>query len=224
MIQMEDRINIGQEFFRWEIATATAGSILGINAFNQPNVQESKDNTNHLLEEVRENGKLEDETPTLVEGSLKYYADQSAESITEALSKFFGEARPGDYIDLMAYLTEGSGVDQALQDIRVYLRDKLHLPVTSGYGPRFLHSTGQFHKGGPNTGLFIQFTADSRTDPQVINEPYTFGVFQRAQALGDLRALREHGRRVIRLHLGADVDRGLARFIEMMKNALKSRT
>lgn len=222
MIQMEDQLNLGQEFFRWEIATATAGSILGINAFNQPNVQESKDNTNHLLDEVRKNGKLKDETPTLVEGSLKLYADQSAKSITEALSKFFGQANPGDYFDLMAYLTEGSSVDQALQDIRVYLRDKLHLPVTSGYGPRFLHSTGQFHKGGPDTGLFIQFTADSRTDPQVINEPYTFGVFQRAQALGDLRALREHGRRVIRLHLGSDIDRGLARFIEMMKNALSS--
>jgi transaldolase/glucose-6-phosphate isomerase len=222
MIQMEDRINIGQEFFRWEIATAAAGSIMDINAFNQPNVQESKDNTNYLLDEVREKGKLEDESPTLVEGSLKLYADISAESITDALSEFLKQARPGDYVDLMAYLTEESEIDQALQDIRVYLRDKLHLPVTSGYGPRFLHSTGQFHKGGPDTGLFIQLTADSRADPQVINEPYTFGVFQRAQALGDLRALREHGRRVLRIHLGADVDRGLVRFIEMLKNAMSN--
>ncbi|MEJ2736328.1 MAG: transaldolase, partial [Anaerolineae bacterium] len=115
---------------------------------------------------------------------------------------------------LMAYLSETPAIDQALQAIRLRLRDRLKLATTLGYGPRFLHSTGQFHKGGPNTGLFLQLTADDAADAAVPGEPYGFGMLKRAQALGDLEALREHGRRVVRIHLGADITAGLKALTE----------
>jgi transaldolase/glucose-6-phosphate isomerase len=208
-IQMDDRLDLGQEFFRWEIATATAGAILGINAFNQPNVQESKDNTNRLLGVVRDGGQLPEGKPALVEGALSLYADDAAPTVAETLVHFLTQAGPGDYVALMAYLSETRTIDQALQAIRLRLRDRLKLATTLGYGPRFLHSTGQFHKGGPNIGLFLQLTADDTEDADVPGEPYSFGVLKRAQALGDLEALRKHGRRVMRIHLGADVAAGL---------------
>jgi len=208
-IQMDDRLDLGQELFRWQIATATAGMILGINAFNQPNVQESKDNTNRLLGVVRDGGQLPEGKPALVEEPLCLYAVDAAPTVTETLARFLAQARPGDYVALLAYLTEKPAIDNALQAIRLKLRDRLKLATTLGYGPRFLHSTGQFHKGGPNTGLFLQLTADDAEDADVPGESYSFGVLKRAQALGDLEALRRHGRRVIRIHLGGDVAGGL---------------
>jgi len=208
-IQMDDPLDLGQEFFRWEIATATAGAILGINAFDQPNVQESKDNTNRLLGVVKTHGRLPEDAPALVEGGLSLFAEHTDRTAAATLGRFLSQGRPGDYIALMAYLTERPETGRALQEIRTRLRDATRLATTLGYGPRFLHSTGQYHKGGPNTGLFIQLTADDPVDTQVPGEPYTFGVFKRAQALGDLEALRKHGRRVMRVHLGRDVAQGL---------------
>lgn len=222
-IQMEDLMDLGQEFFRWEIATATAGAILGINAFDQPNVQESKDNTNRLLEVVRKKGELPEEKPTLVEGPLRLYAEKTGRTAAETLAQYIGQAHPGDYVALMAYLTEDSSTEQALHDIGKRLRDSLHVPTTLGYGPRYLHSTGQFHKGGPNTGLFFQLTADEEHDVPVPGQPYTFGVFKRAQALGDLEALRKHRRRVLRVHLGADVGGGLAALSKAIDAAVANR-
>jgi transaldolase/glucose-6-phosphate isomerase len=218
-IQMDDRLDLGQEFFRWEIATATAGAILGINAFNQPNVQESKDNTNRLLKVVREKDRLPEEKPALTEGSLRIYAQKATSTVSETLRQFLAQARPGDYVALQAYLTESPGTEEMLQVIRLYLRNKLHVATTLGYGPRFLHSTGQFHKGGPNTGLFLQLTADDAEDTPVPEQPYTFGVFKRAQALGDLEALRKHERRVVRIHMGADVSQGLVALEEAVEAA-----
>jgi transaldolase/glucose-6-phosphate isomerase len=209
-VHLDDRLDLGQEFFRWEIATAVAGAILGINAFNQPNVQESKDNTNRLLGVVRDKGRLPEEDPALIEGPLSVYADQAGSTVAETLTRFLRQAHAGDYVALLAYLTEGPAIEQALQRIRVRLRDSLKLATTLGYGPRFLHSTGQFHKGGPNTGLFLQLTADDIDDATVPGQPYSFGTFKQAQALGDLEALRQHRRRVIRIHLGADANEGLA--------------
>lgn len=209
-IQMEDHLDLGQEFVRWEIATATAGSILGINPFDQPNVQESKDNTNRLLAMVKKQARLPEEKPALVENPLSLYASEVATTVLETLHRFLAQARTGDYVSLMAYLREDAATERALQAMRLRLRDRLHLATTLGYGPRFLHSTGQFHKGGANTGLFLQLTADDTADLPVPDHPYTFGIFKRAEALGDLEALRKHERRVIRIHLGADVGRGLA--------------
>ena len=209
-IWLEDRLDLGQEFFRWEIATATAGAILGINAFDQPNVQESKDNTNRLLEQIEEEGQLPDEQPDLTEGRLEFHTDEPRSSAVETLAAFLEGAQAGDYVALMAYLTEGADVEHMLQGIRLDLRDDLQLATTVGYGPRFLHSTGQLHKGGPNTGLFLQLTAGDEEDVPVPGKPYSFGLLKRAQALGDLQALRRHDRRVMRIHLGPDAERGLA--------------
>jgi len=219
-IELSDPLDFGQEFFRWEIATATAGSILGINPFDQPNVQESKDNTNRLLETVRKQGVLPEEKPALVEAPLTLYAPKAAGTIVETLRGFLAQARPGDYVAIMAYLTEDSAIEKVLQAIRLQLRDRLRLATTLGYGPRFLHSTGQFHKGGPNTGLFLQLTSDDAGDLPVPGQPYTFGIFKRAEALGDLEALHRHQRRAIRIHLGADVGKGLAALEQAIKAAL----
>jgi hypothetical protein len=221
-IRMEDRMDLAQEFFRWEIATATAGAILGINPFDQPNVQESKDNTNRLLTKVRRMGKLLEPDPTLSEGPLRFYyhGARQAENARELLKTFFAKARPGDYIALQSYLTETPAITKALQTIRQRLRDNLWVATTLGYGPRFLHSTGQFHKGGPNTGLFLQLTADDPEDAAIPETPYTFGVLKRAQALGDLQALRKHRRRAIRVHLGPDAIQGLATLTQIVDAAL----
>jgi glucose-6-phosphate isomerase len=218
-IRMHDPLDLGQEFFRWEIATAAAGAVLGINAFDQPNVQESKDNTNRLLGVVRTQGRLPEEEPTLSEGRLRIYAGAGTadgrrgagrgDGAVAVLTRFLEQARPGNYVAFQAYLTESAPTDRALARLRLRVRDKTRLATTVGYGPRYLHSTGQYHKGGPNTGLFLQLTADDAVDADVPGAPYTFGVFKRAQAQGDLEALRAHGRRVLRVHLGADVVRGL---------------
>ncbi len=221
-IHLDDLLDLGQEFFRWEFATATAGAILGINAFNQPNVQESKDNTNRLLGVVRERGQLPEEKPSLIENPLKLYFDKKAATGPEMFTQFLAQAHPGDYLALMAYIPENPANDKALQEIRIMLQDRLHIATTLGYGPRFLHSTGQFHKGGPNTGLFLQLTADDVTDVPIPGAPYTFGIFKQAQALGDMEALQKHNRRVGRVHLGSDVYQGLLILKEDLKSALQA--
>ncbi len=217
---VDDPIDLGTEFFRWELGTATAGAILGINAFDQPNVQESKDNTDRLLDIVRKNGQLPEEPPALVEGGLGVYGDGGERTVAGTLTRFFSQARRGDYAALTAYLTETPETDRALQALRVLIRTRTRLATTLGYGPRYLHSTGQYHKGGPNTGLFIQLTADDREDAQVPGSPYPFGVFKRAQALGDLEALKRHGRRALRIHLGRDAGEGLAQLGDAIRAAL----
>lgn len=220
VIRMKDRLDLGQEFLRWEIATATAGAVLGINAFNQPNVQESKDNANRLLKVVQEKGSLPAEQPALVEKPLSLYGRYEGSNVAETLRRLLDQGKPGDYVALMAYLTETPEIEEGLQKIRLSMRDGLHLATTVGYGPRFLHSTGQFHKGGPDTGLFLQLTADDKKDLQIPGKPYTFGVFKQAQAQGDLEALGKHGRRVLRIHLGPDADQGLIRLNRSIDSAL----
>ncbi|MDE3157071.1 MAG: bifunctional transaldolase/phosoglucose isomerase [Acidobacteriota bacterium] len=222
-IAMEDRLDLAEEFLRWEIATAIAGAVLGINAFDQPNVQESKDNTNRLLQEVRDTGHLPASTPTVVDGVLRFYASAPAKSAGDLLAGFLGSAKPGDYVAIQAYVTETPATEAALQELRTALRDRLRLATTVGYGPRFLHSTGQFHKGGPNTGLFLQLTADDAEEAPIPGQSYGFGVFKAAQALGDLQALHQHRRRAIRVHLGADVPAGLAALQRLVDEALRVR-
>jgi transaldolase/glucose-6-phosphate isomerase len=217
---LDDLLDLSQEFYRWEMATAAAGAILGINAFNQPNVQESKDNTNRLLEMVEEKGQLPKETPIVAEGPLSLYSQDAAPTVEAALRHFLAQARPNDYVALMAFLTESPEVAERLEAIRVQLRNSLHVATTVGYGPRFLHSTGQFHKGGRNTGLFLQVTGDDKRDVPVAGQSYSFGVFKKAQALGDLQALRKHNRRVLRIHLEGDIAEGLRAFQEAIESAL----
>ncbi len=148
-IHLDDLLDLGQEFFRWEIATATAGAVLGINAFDQPNVQESKDNTNRLLAKAGADGNLADEKASLTKSPLTFYFDEAASNVEDLLCQFLTQAPKEDYVAFMAYIDDDPSNQQALQDIRRLIQERLHLTTTLGYGPRFLHSTGQFHKGGP---------------------------------------------------------------------------
>ena len=203
---------IGAEFYRWEMATAVAGAILGIDPFDEPNVKESKDNTRAALDQYVAAGRLPEEAPLCVADGLAFYGEgERGADWAEALRTHLRSAQPGDYVVLMAYLDSTGPYEAALRAIRLAVRDRLKVATTLGYGPRFLHSTGQLHKGGPNRGVFIQITAEATIDRAIPGQPYSFGTLIAAQALGDLQSLRAHGRRVVRLHLGGDVASGLER-------------
>ena len=203
-ININDPYEIAQEFMRFEIATAVAGAVLGINPFDQPNVQESKDVTKRLLHEVTENGSLPGETPAFVEGHLSAFGDSANGSIEATLKAFFAEAGAGSFAVIQAYLPETVALSEKLHHLQASIRDSLKIATANGYGPRFLHSTGQFHKGGPNTGFFLQLTGDHLQDAAIPEQVATWGVFIDAQASGDLETLKAHGRRTLRIHLGSD--------------------
>ena len=185
-LDLRDRLDLGAEFYRWEFATAVAGHILGVHPFDQPNVQGAKDMTERVLGQYQSSGSLPDTSPSL--------------SLPELLSG----SRPGDYLAIMAYVRQTKEVDEALESLRRRVTERYGIATTLGYGPRFLHSTGQLHKGGPASGLFLQITADHGEDLPIPNYPYTFATLADAQALGDLEALQASGRRVARVHLGRD--------------------
>ncbi|HKJ32856.1 MAG TPA: bifunctional transaldolase/phosoglucose isomerase [Balneolales bacterium] len=219
-IQLNDASDLVQEFYRWEIATAVAGATIGINAFNQPNVQESKDNTNRLIKEVSDKGKLPDTQPSVTDEPLSFYTSGNPDDSKSAIMNLLNTVESGDYLSIQAYLTENEKTDQNLQQIRNQLQEKLKIATTVGYGPRFLHSTGQFHKGGPNTGIFIQLTSEDTIDCNLPGRSYSFGIFKKAQALGDLEALRKHDRRVISIDLGKSVDEGLKKLNSLISEVL----
>ena len=214
--RLQDLYGLGGEFFRWEFATAVAGALIGVNPFDQPNVQESKDNTRELIEEYRVTGSLPEEVPLFGSGPVKLYGDDATRSILKgkrslgaALRAHLLRTRPGDYVAFTAYLPRTPATEQVLDTIRTWIRDRFRVATTLGYGPRFLHSTGQLHKGGGGNGLFIQFTADDPLDISIPGEPFSFGVMKRAQALGDLRSLERRGRRLLRVHIVGDLEAGL---------------
>jgi glucose-6-phosphate isomerase len=274
--RLKDALDLGAEFFVWEFATAAAGALLAIDPFDQPNVQESKDNTNALLEEFKSSGALPEQTLLASENDLKIYGAQgsatkdspatgasnsssisnsssalkstsaansslaknsSSASGKSSLSKsspsaatpatlasviddLIARVKAGDYIALLAYIQETDAHDAALQEIRTSLRDVLHVATTTGYGPRFLHSTGQLHKGGADNGVFIQLTDRDATDLKIPDEPYTFSVLKQAQALGDFSSLASRNRRAIRFDLGADAEAGLKKLSDLILDAL----
>jgi transaldolase / glucose-6-phosphate isomerase len=223
---LTDLYDLGEEFFLWEIATAFAGWRLGINPFDQPNVQESKDATRELLERFKTEGKLAEQSVLVTDGTLTVYADQSATtalpsvSVLDALRAHLTRAGEGDYIALLNYIEETPEHEATIQAIRAHLRDATRVATTTDYGPRFLHSTGQLHKGGPDTGVFLQLTAPDKVDLPVPGEPYTFSVLKQAQALGDFRSLSSRGRRAMRVDLGADVGAGLKRLHALIVEAV----
>jgi len=226
-IDLTDLMNLGEEFFLWEVATAVAGSILGINAFDQPNVQESKDSTKAFLEAYKKTGRLPEDEPLLVADGIAIYGDAAsqqalggAKTVAAALKAHLARVKAGDYVALNAYVERTASSHEALQGMRVWVRDNKKVATTLGYGPRFLHSTGQLHKGGPNSGLFIQITSDDAEDLAIPGEPYTFGVLKAAQALGDFACLGANHRRALRVHLGADVEAGLKTLQAAMDQAL----
>ena len=205
-VQMDELEDLGQEFFRWEMATASAGAVLKINPFDQPNVELAKIKARELMAEFEESGSLPSEAPTLDYDDIDAYGPVMGESVTEALSNFIANHKAGDYVAIMAYLPYDRETDGALNDLRLRLRNGLWAATTVGYGPRFLHSTGQLHKGDGNKGLFIQITHTPAIDVEIPGESYTFGTLVAAQAQGDYNALAENGRRLIRFHVEAGQD------------------
>jgi glucose-6-phosphate isomerase/transaldolase/glucose-6-phosphate isomerase len=186
-LRLRDRYDLAAEFFLWEFATAVAGYFLGINPFDQPNVQESKENTNRILEEVRARGRLPHEQGTSRDG---------------AFADLLARAAPGRYLAILAYIKPARQADAAIKALRQSVLVRHHLPTTAGYGPRYLHSTGQLHKGGPNTGLFLQLIEHMTPDSKVPGAPYTFGTLAQAQAVGDFQSLQMHQRAVVAVRLG----------------------
>jgi transaldolase/glucose-6-phosphate isomerase len=224
---VQDTYAIGEEFFRWEIATAVAGSIIGINAFNQPDVEASKIETRKLTSEYETTGKLPAEEPFFEGDGVKLYADaknadalKNGKTLAEILKTHLGRAGAGDYFALLGYITMNAENEAALQAIRHTVRDKKKVATVLGFGPRFLHSTGQAYKGGPNSGVFLQITCDNAVDLPVPEQKYTFGVVKAAQARGDFAVLAERGRRALRVHLGKDVKAGLAKLQAAVGQAL----
>jgi transaldolase/glucose-6-phosphate isomerase len=230
---LTDLYDLGEEFFLWEIATAVAGWRLGINPFDQPNVQESKDATKELLDAFKQSGKLQEQT-VLAEGDgLTVYADDATRAALAAadvpglFKAHLQRVKPGDYIALLDYFEESEDAEGLVQQIRTHLRDATRCATTTGYGPRFLHSTGQLHKGGPDSGVFIQITAAAARDVEIPGEPFTFSTLKQAQALGDFRSLtledKEKGRkprRAVRVEIGSDVTAGLRRLFEIIREAV----
>jgi hypothetical protein len=216
-ILMNDPLDLGQEFFRWEVATAVASAVLQINPFDQPNVQAAKTATDKLMKEVAEKGSLPQESVTLAADGLSYYGGTAAADARALLAQFF-QANAGDYLSIQAYLTETPELNAAIDELRQTLQRRLRAATTFGYGPRFLHSTGQYHKGGPNTGLFLQLTADNNPDLPLPGRSYTFGTLKDAQAQGDLEALRSYDRRTLRVHLGPDATQGVRKLISELNS------
>ncbi|OLB07676.1 MAG: hypothetical protein AUH14_02930 [Candidatus Rokubacteria bacterium 13_2_20CM_69_15_1] len=198
-ITVDGPYDLGAELFRWEFATAVAGSVLGVNAFDQPDVEASKVATRRLTEEYERTGTLPPESPTRV----------SEANLTATLRAHLRTLTPGDYFAILAYLEMNAAHEATLQGIRRAVRDRYRVATCLGFGPRFLHSTGQAYKGGPNTGVFLQITCEDVADLAVPGQAYTFGVVKAAQARGDLAVLAERGRRALRVHLDTDAPRGL---------------
>ena len=229
-ISVGDIYNLGQEFFRWEIATAVAGSIIGINPFNQPDVEASKVATRKLTESYEQVGSLPAESPFFEAEGIKLFADESNakalnaaignRSLISYLKAHLDRLQPGDYFALLAYVEMNDAYEAALQSARHAVRDRKRVATCLGFGPRFLHSTGQAYKGGPNTGVFLQVTCDDAIDIPVPGQKYTFGIVKAAQARGDFAVLVERGRRALRAHLGVDVSEGLAKLEAVIKAAL----
>jgi transaldolase/glucose-6-phosphate isomerase len=228
-ISMADVYDLGAEFFRWEIATAVAGSILGINAFNQPDVEASKIATRNLTSEYEKTGSLPAEKPVLADSGVKLFTDEkNAAALAKAgdkslagyLKAHLNRIGQGDYFAVLGYIQMNAEHEKSLQKIRHAVRNKKHVATCLGFGPRFLHSTGQAYKGGPNSGVFLQVTCDDAVELPVPDQKYTFGVVKAAQARGDFQVLIERGRRALRVHLGSDVNAGLATLSAAVEKAL----
>ena len=218
-IDVPDVYGLAAEFFRWEIATAVAGAVMGINPFDQPDVEASKIETRKLTDDVEKTGRLPEESPIFDDEGLTFFTDRAN---TSTLGELAGEATaaswirahlsrlgPGDYLALLAYIPMTAAHERTLTRIRTLVRDSRRVATAVGFGPRFLHSTGQAYKGGPNSGVFLQITCDDAQDVPVPHTRYTFGVVKAAQARGDFQVLVDRQRRALRVHLGADVAAGL---------------
>ena len=209
-ITLNDRFDLAREMYRWEVATAAAGVVLGIHPFNQPNVEAAKKLAKQAMQGASGNG----------QANIDEVDGTDADALAQALGAFLTEAKAGDYVSLQAYLAPTEATTDALEDLVEGLRDRLKLASTLGYGPRFLHSTGQLHKGGPNTILALQLVDTPEAEVPVPETDFTFRALIRAQAIGDYQALREQDRTVLRVHLGADAATGLQALRDAVDQAL----
>ncbi len=230
-IAVPDLYDIATEFFRWEIATAVAGSVIQVNPFDQPDVEASKIATRKLTSEYERTGELPPESPVYEESGIQLFTDDSNASIlrrtvgstpslTDWIEAHLRRLRVGDYFAILAYLEMNSAHEKALQSMRHAVRDRRHVATCVGFGPRFLHSTGQAYKGGPNSGVFLQITCHDAIDLSVPGQKYTFGIVKAAQARGDFAVLTERNRRALRVHLRGEVNAGLARLDEVVRRSV----
>ncbi len=226
-ISVEDRYTLGQEMFRWEIATAVAGSILGINPFDQPDVEASKIETRKLTDAVEKTGALPEERPFLEDGAVALFADpanaqalQGSNTLGGVLRAHLRRLGSGDYLGLLAYIPMTEQNDALLQASRIRVRDAKKVATCLGFGPRFLHSTGQAYKGGPNTGVFLQVTCDDPVQLPVPGQKYSFGLVKAAQARGDFEVLAARKRRALRVHLRGPLDAALRTLREAIDGAV----
>jgi len=224
-IEVPDVYHLGAEFFRWEFATAVAGAVLGIHPFDQPDVEASKIATRKLTDEFESTGSLPPESPAFEENGIKVFGGaqifaQGANTLVDCLRAHFNTLAANDYFALLAYIEMTSAHEAVLQTIRTQVRQAKGVATCVGFGPRFLHSTGQAYKGGPDSGVFLQITTDDALDLPVPGQTYSFGVVKAAQSRGDLAVLVERGRRALRVHLGTDVDAGLAVLASAIEHAL----
>jgi transaldolase / glucose-6-phosphate isomerase len=231
-IELDDAYDLGQEFFRWEVATAVAGAIIGLHPFDQPDVEASKIATRKLTSEYERSGALPAETPIFADDHVALFADPgnataldravgNHRSLADYLAAHLGRLREGDYFALLAYLEMNETNERALQAIRTAVRDARRIATCVQFGPRFLHSTGQGYKGGPNAGVFLQITCDDPLDIPVPGQSYTFGVVKAAQARGDFTVLAERDRRALRVHLRSDVPAALRTLHDAVRAALR---
>jgi transaldolase / glucose-6-phosphate isomerase len=230
-ITMADIYELGAEFFRWEIATAVAGSIIGINAFNQPDVEASKIATRDLTSAYEKTGSLPAEKPIVEDSGIKLFTDEKNaaelakaaggdQSLAGYLKAHLARIKAGDYFAVLGYIQMNAEHEQSLQILRHLVRDKKGVATCLGFGPRFLHSTGQAYKGGPNSGVFLQVTCDDSVELPVPGQKYTFGIVKAAQARGDFQVLADRGRRALRVHLGSNLKAGLATLQAAVQKAL----
>jgi transaldolase/glucose-6-phosphate isomerase len=230
-IEVTSPAHIGQEFFRFELATAVAGAVLGINPFDQPDVESAKIKTRELTSAFEKSGALPSEASITEDGAIAIYTDATnagalrkagaGSDLASWMKAHLSRIKPSDYVAALAYLDRDEANIAALQTIRMAVRDSKHTATCVGFGPRFLHSTGQAYKGGPNTGVFLQITADPASDLDVPGQKISFGVIEAAQARGDFDVLAERGRRALRLHIKGDIAKGLATIGAAIQTALK---
>ncbi len=229
-IDLNDTYDLGREFYRWEFATAVAGSIIGIDPFDQPDVEDAKVITRELTQNYEESGSLPPLEPLAKEGNFTLYSDPvnaeflrghtASGGVGEYLAAHFGRITPGDYAAFLAYIPMQPENELRLRQIRALVRDRFKVATCVGFGPRFQHSTGQAYKGGPNTGVFLQITCDDAVDIAVPGHNYTFGLVKEAQARGDLDVLAKKDRRVLRVHISSGLDQGLDDLVGMLADVL----
>lgn len=225
-IIFDDKMNLGQEFFRWEFATAVAGSIMKINPFNQPDVESAKIEAKELTNAYEETGSLPDESPFFEADGIKLFSDEAnvselnslveEKTLANYLKAHFSRIKENDYFALLAYIEMNSEHENLLQELRHFVLDTKKVATCLGFGPRFLHSTGQAYKGGANNGVFLQITSDDAIDFPVPEQKYTFGIVKSAQARGDFQVLVDRKRRALRVHLSENVSEGLEQILSLL--------